>query len=292
MRHLLLLLAALTFAAPAFGQLSVDLKISRRTYVRYEPVLVTVAMTNLSGRDLQLRDGEAQWFGFQVNAAVDENLIPPRNPDYTLEPLELKAGETVKRTVNLNSLFNVGEIGIYRIKATIYSADLNKFFTSRTTNIDVTEGRLISTQTVGVPPGGANGGAMHTVSLLSYQGVDKRYLYARVENRELGTVYCTYRLGHMIDGVAPEMQFDAGNSLYVLHLIGPKTYTLSKIGVNGEFLGQSTYVTTKTRPYLRRLADGKLQIVGGRREVIANTPESSAPPVVKLSDRPAGLPAR
>jgi hypothetical protein len=85
--------------APAYGQLSVDLQIKRRSYLRYEPLLATVAVTNLSGRDLTLRDGDGQWFGFQIHTGEESGLVPPRNTDYGLDPLEIKAGETVKRTV-------------------------------------------------------------------------------------------------------------------------------------------------------------------------------------------------
>ncbi|HEX8312588.1 MAG TPA: hypothetical protein VF614_14795 [Chthoniobacteraceae bacterium] len=287
--RLFLILLAFIAASPAYGQLSVDLQIKRRSYLRFEPLLATVAVTNLSGRDMTLRDADGQWFGFQVHTSVEDGLVPPRNPDYKLDPLEIKAGETVKRTVNLNELFSLSDVGIYRIRATIYAADLNKYFSSKNVNISLTEGRVVRQQTVGVPDGATNAGSMHTVTLLAYQGTERRYLYARVEDKESGTVFCTYQLGHMIDGTQPELQFDRGNNAYVLHLVGPKTYRLTKIGVNGEFLGQSVYTTPKSRPYIRRLADGTLQIVGGKRELAQNTADPAAAPV-NLSDRPANLP--
>lgn len=289
MNRLRLLLFTLSFAAaslPASGQLSVDLQIKRRNFVRYEPILATVNVTNLSGRDLILRDGESQWFGFQITAGGSENLVPPRNPNYHLDPLELKAGATVKRTVNLSSLYSLGEFGNYRIKATIYSNDLNKFFASRADNIQVSDGRVIWQQVVGVPDGMRNGGATHHVSLLEFQD-DKQYLYVRIENRETGVIFCTYQLAPLIAGNEPQVQFDTANNLYILQLVAPKTYGLSKISVNGDYLGQSTYTSTKSRPTLRRLADGTLQIAGGRREVAqTNLPQP------KLSDRPAGLPTQ
>ena len=115
----------------------------------------------------------------------------------------------------------------------------------------------------------------------------------RVEDEEQSYVFCTHRIGHMIDGTTPQMQFDTSNNLYILHLVAPKTYFLTNIGVNGEWLGQHTYNAPKARPALRRLADGTIQIVGGHRMDVA-TRAPGAPPAVappKLSDRPAGLPA-
>jgi hypothetical protein len=288
-RFFLAALGMLLLAESASAQISVDLKITRRTAVRHEPILATVTVMNLSGRDLELRDEGSQWFGFQVSAGATENLVPPRDPNYSLDPLLLKAGETVKRTVNLTTLFPMGELVLYRVHATIFSADLNKFFASRPTTVNITEGRTLWRQTVGAPEG-VEGGGSRTISMLSYQSPERRYLYARVEDEEAGVVYCTYRLGHMIDGTQPEMQFDTGNNLYVLHLVGPKQYVLSKIGINGQFLGQSQYSAGKSRPSLRRLGDGTLQIVGGRREIAQVTPAGEPIAPVKLSDRPANLP--
>ena len=290
MKLRLFLLALLCAAAlPARAQLTVQLDMKRRVHLRYEPIIATVRITNLSGRDLLLQDAEQPWFGFDVTVATTETLVPPRNPDYHLDPLEIKIGETVKRTVDLTRLYGIAEFGTHRVKATIYAAPLNKLFASPARLVEITEGRTLWQQTVGVPDTLKNGGRNHNVKLLEFQD-DKRYLYVRVEDEEQAYVFCTHRIGHMIDGTVPQVQFDTTNNLYILHLTAPKTYLLSNIGVNGEWLGQHTYGAPKYRPNLRRLADGTVQIVGGRRLDIAAQPPAAAP--LKRSDRPPGLPAR
>ena len=290
-RRFLFLLLILAAFAPAHGQISVTLDIKRRLYLRYEPILATVRITNLSGRDLVLHDTEQPWFGFDVTGANTETIIPPRDLGYKLDPIELKIGETIKRTVDLNQLYAISEYGIHRIKATVFAHPLNKFFASKPEVVDIAEGRTLWRQTVGVPDTLPNEGRNHLIKVIEFQS-DKRYLYIRVEDEEQGTIFCTYRVGHMIDGTAPEMQFDTSNNLYVLHLAGPKTYQLTNIGVNGEFLGQHIYDAPKSRPYLRRLVDGTVQIVGGKRRAAqtAGSKGSEGPPP-KLSDRPPGLPA-
>lgn len=291
----LLILCALTLSAhsAAHAQVSLTLDIKRRLYMRYEPILATVKITNLSGRNLLLEDGDQAWFGFDVTGGNTETLVPPRNADYRLEPLELKLGETVKRTVNLTSLYGIAEYGLFRIKATVYVKEMDKLFASKPEVVEISEGRTIWKQTVGVPETLPNAGNNHTIKLLEFQR-DKRYLYIRVEDEEMGRVFCTYRAGHMIDGTNPQVQLDTSNNVYVLHLVGPKTYLLTNVGVNGEFLGQTTYTAPKSRPYFRRLADGTVQLVGGKREAqttAANGAAPDGPPPIKLSDRPAGLPA-
>jgi hypothetical protein len=273
-------------ALTAHGQIAVDLNIKRHAFIRYEPLLATVSITNLSGRDLRLEDIDNQWFGFQING-TDGSLVPPTDPNYHLEPLELKAGESVKRTVNLNTLFSISEFGHYRIKATIYSAQYKKFFVSKPDAFDINEGRLLWQQSVGVPEGQSNAGDTHVVSVLAFQSDEKEHLYVRIEDREKSMVFCTHKLSYMVNSQPPQIQLDANNNLFVLQLLGPKSYMLTKVGINGEVLSQNNYNAPKNHPFMRRLADGKLQLVGARRESIQTAAAQLATP--KLSDRPADL---
>jgi hypothetical protein len=280
------LLCLCALASAVHAQVNVGIEVKKRSYIRYEPLLVTVSLTNLSGRDLLLQDGESQWFSFLVVQGDRDTVLSPRNPDYRLDPLELKIGETVKRTVDLNRLYPVSEYGIHRIRATIYVKELDKYFTSKTANVDITEGRTVWKQTVGVPEAMPNAGGMHEVSLLSAQGASHQYLYCRITDPSTGNVLCMYKLGHIIDNTQFQAQFDATNTLHVLQLVGPKTYNLSQVGVNGEMYGQWIYDAPKFKPMLRRDNTGNLDIVGATRRVEA----AKNGPTPKLSDRPPGLP--
>jgi hypothetical protein len=286
--RLLPLLLALLAVTSAHGQIGVQLSLKRRAFIAHEPIVATVTLTNTSGRELLLEDTpELQWFGFQVNGE-EERIIPPRNPDYGLDSVRLQPGEAVKKSVNLNELYALGDLGSFKVRATVYLAPAKRYFTSRAIQIEITEGRVISRQSVGVPEGMVNAGAIHTFTLLTHYHDEGRMLYVRVQSRDDSTVFGTYILGRLIDGAPPQAEFDVGNNLYVLHLTGKQAWVLTKIGVNGEYMGQTSYDAAKSRPSLRKLANGTLQIVGGRKQsAVAQTP--TAPPV-KLSDRPAGLP--
>ena len=291
LRLFLLALVCAATALPARAQVGVGLEIKRRLHLRYEPIIATVRIQNLSGRDLMLHDEDQPWFGFDVAGVNADMIVPPRNPNYKLDPLEIKVGETVKRTVDLTQLYGISEFGMHRIKATVYSQQLGKMFASKPDLIDISEGKTIWEQTVGVPETLPNAGRNHNVKLIEFQD-DKRYLYVRVEDPEQSYVFCTRKLGHMIDGTTPQMQFDTTNNLYILHLVAPKTYLLTNIGVNGEFLGQHTYEALKTKPHFRRLADGTVQLIGAHRQAaIAKNGGPGIAPPLKLSERPAGLPA-
>jgi hypothetical protein len=130
---------------------------------------------------------------------------------------------------------------------------------------------------------------MRIFSLLSHQVGETNTLYARVEGQDDGMVYCTFPIGRLLDSAPPQAEFDSNNNLYVLHLIGMRAYVLTKISPSGEFGGQINYSAPKTRPTMRRTADGTLQIIGGKREAsVAQINNPTEPP--KLSDRPPGFP--
>ncbi|PZR72926.1 MAG: hypothetical protein DLM52_12010, partial [Chthoniobacterales bacterium] len=71
-------------ALSAQAQIQVDLKFKRLQYIAYEPVIATVQITNLAGRDIELHDDEGQrWFGFEVKTN-DERFLPVA--DHAPEP--------------------------------------------------------------------------------------------------------------------------------------------------------------------------------------------------------------
>jgi hypothetical protein len=72
MRTLACIVLSLLLTEIAWGQVQVELKFKRVQYVAYEPVIAIVQITNLAGRDIELRDDGGQaWFGFEITAAEE-----------------------------------------------------------------------------------------------------------------------------------------------------------------------------------------------------------------------------
>jgi hypothetical protein len=288
LRAAVLWIALLAIAPALHAQIRVEMKLPRRLYIAYEPVVATVSVTNLTGRDVLLDDFEGQkWFSFQISTGEDR-LVPPRDMDYQLTPLMLPAGQTVKRTVNLTSLYPITDFGLYRLRASIYFPELRKYFSSAQSTIEISEGKLIWQQTVGVPEGLQGAGTYRLISLLTFRRPKDNMLYVRVEDKEGGVVYVTAPLGRVLTSNEPQVQLDQKNQLHVLQVVGPKTYLYSRVGLNGESLGTSTYHELQTRPRMRKLASGTVEIAGGQVDAPVATAAAGPPP--KLSDRPASIP--
>jgi hypothetical protein len=284
MKTLLTLVFALAIAASASAQIQVELKFPRVQFVAYEPLIATVQITNLAGRDIELRDGNGErWFGFEITA--DEGrLITPSRP-VSEEPLVIAAGDTVTRKINLAPVYPMQEFGPYHVRAHVFFADLNKFFYSQRKVVQVGDARAIWQKTVGVPVGMPDAGAERTYSLLSNRFPDHTKLYVRVEDRSTGGVYSKFPLGRAIAYGEPQAELDRSNQLHVMHCSAPRTWAYSQIGLNGQLLARSTFMETKTRPQLRRTPEGAIAVRGG----MIDTPvaQSDDKPASKLSTRPS-----
>ena len=271
------------------AQVVVDLSLRRNLYIAYEPLLATIRITNLSGNRLLLADVEGKkWFGFQIET-LDGRPIPPTDPNYEIDPVQLGSGESITRTINLTQLYPMSDFGSYRIRATVYSAELSKFFSSPPLTVEITEGRLLWQQTVGVPGMEGVNGSSRTISLLSHRITERTDLYLRIEDKSSGIVYCTHRLGDFISYGKPEIMLDPSNTIHVLQNNIPREFIYSKVSLNGKILERISYNAPKDRrPQLVRLQDGTITVAGG----IPFDPHATPTPGVvnKLSERPVPLP--
>ena len=288
MKKSALSLLVIFLAGSVHAQIQVELKLKRLQYIAYEPLIATVTVTNLAGRDIELHDDRGQhWFGFEVTGKEGQPIGPvARAGEET--PLRVESGKTVVRKINLTPLYEVHDPGTFHVRANIYFADLNKFFYSPARAFQVINARPIWQTTVGVPEGTSDAGEARTYSLLSNRFADHTSLYVRVENKDSGVVYGTYSLGRIIAYDEPQKEIDRANQLHVLHCAAPRTWAYSHIGLNGQLLKQATFMETKTRPRLRRTSGGEIAVSGGMRD----NPAASAvrPAAPKLSTRPAELP--
>jgi len=282
-------LALLCAVAPSLhAQVDVRVQIERHLYICYEPIIATVTITNMTGRDLTLEDkAPDKWFSFEIMNS--QGLpVPPIASDYHLPPLTIPMGQTAKRRVNLVNLYPVTDYGTYHVRAVIFASSVGKYFASQGVGIEVTEGQMLWQQTVGIPDGQKNAGQNREFELLSFRQPKDNMLYVRIEDHDAGVVYATLPLGRLINGYDPEAQIDASSQLHVLEMVSPKEYLYTRLGPNAEMLGQQDYADLKTRPHLKRLADGDIAIAGGM-EVLPQTAQT-LPVGPKLSDRPAGMP--
>jgi hypothetical protein len=272
---------------PATAQVQVDVALKRSLYMVYEPLICNVTITNLSGGTLTLEDtAREKWFGFQIET-VDGRPLPPINPQYQNQAVEIEAGQRLTRAINITPLYPLSEFGTYRVRAVVHVPQLGKYFVSPQLNLEITEGRQLWQQTVGVPEGLGQGRA-RTFTILAHRLPRTTMLYLRVEDKEAGVIYCTTQLGRFITFASPDIELDGGNQIHILQNTAPKAFLYSHFDVNGKVLKQQAYQAYDARPYLVRKPDASVAVVGGvPYDPKAPPPEQALP---KLDDRPVPLP--
>ncbi len=251
------ILAFLFFLVSLKAQVQVDLSLERNLYIAYEPLLVFVALTNMSGRDLQLESiGSQSWLGFNIRT-VDGRWLAPCNSNES--SVTLKAGSTINRVVNITPLFLLNDFGAYQIAATVFQSDLNRYFRSLPGRFEITQGRLLSQQEAGVP----SSNETRLISFLVHQVAQGSALYLRIEDKTQDVVYCTHQLGGLVAYSEPEMAIDNMQSIHVLQSYAPRKFVYTAVNLDGKVLDRRSYLETKTRPALKKNLDGSITVAGG-----------------------------
>jgi hypothetical protein len=276
-------------ADSVLAQVQVGISFKRNLYMRYEPIICTVSITNRTGSNLLLRDTPAaKWFSIQVET-ISGTPIQPLGAQYSNEPLEIDSGQTARRSVNITPLFPIGEFGSYRVRAAVYVAGLDKYFGSAPLAIEITEGRMLWEETVGVPPDAGLDGRTRTYSLLTHRLPSSTMLYLRVQDRDRGVIYCTTQLGRFLSYGTPDVILDRDNQIHILHAMAPKQFLYSHFDLNGRVQLQQAYQDWGKPPVLVRTTDGGARVMGGSLyDPRATPPERELP---GLGEKPVPLPA-
>ena len=290
-KFLLPALAALLLALglqDAAAQVRVDISFKRKLYVMYEPLIAAVTVHNLSGRPLLLDNtAEHRWLSFNIESA-DGRIIPPNNSDYAFPPAAIEPGEKLPAAFNLTPLFPLQEFGLYRIRASVYVPEFGRFFSSPPLAVEITEGRPIWQEVVGVP-GGDGKPSLRTITFLSHKLSRSTRLYARIEDRENGRLYATHQLGPFLTFGRPDVVLDARNEIHILQNSAPKQFLYTHLDLDGKVIDRQFYVEAGSRPRLAK-QDGGTVVVSGGRPYTPGEEEKAQMEADKIGDRPVPLP--
>lgn len=281
--HRLLAFAILLLASQtlSFGQLNVDLEIGRRQFISHEAVPISVQLTNRAGRELLLHgDGRRSWLNIQV---VDSrgNLVPPFQP-LNFQAAKIPVGRSVAKQINLNALFPIQNHNKYTVY-TIVSLPTGETFQSGRKSFDITKGRTIYDQRVGL------GSQSRDYRLITFSHGRTSFLYFQAELVAERRVVYTYPLGEFLQSKDPEATVDKSGQLNVLYLGAPNRYVHVVIDSRGKVAKRKLYQRGPVRtPRLVAFADGQVEVAGG----ILFDPEAQKAKqaaIRKISERPRVL---
>jgi hypothetical protein len=279
----LLLISFLLLIQTALAQVSVDLRLPRRTFLNGETIPLTVSISNLSGDSLRFQGTARQpWIDFIVKSSRGVPLIPTGRA--AIGRIEIPAGKTLGRTIDLNQLFSFSELGNYSIYAIVRLPDQRTGgFQSRRHLFNIATAKPSWSQVVGVP---GKKGQNHEMRLVRFSSDRKDRLYAQVADQKTGRILRTHHLGEALSLRKPSVALDQQLHMHVLYLATPSFWGHVEVSPEGKLVRQDIYRPGPGgAPQLARLTSGQVKPVGG----ILYDPDAAAKArknTRKASDRP------
>lgn len=287
--------AFVLFAAPAVqAQLIVDIQFEKNVFIAYEAIPVTVTVLNRAGQDVVLAGpNKTNWLSFHVER--DHELVAPARSMPSFKPVLVRQGESYRKTVMLNSIFQMGDYGTYRIRGSVYLPSFQSFHSSEEKKINVTSGTQVWHKGYGQRNFATGGANLREYSLLTHRTGSTSELYVRVRDQDKRSVLSTYSIGKMINIDEPQVTLDGENNLHVLHMGAPKAYAHTVIDGDGNVLKQEVYRDEqRSKPVLKVNQLGGVRVEGGvpddPAKRAAMEKEAGNKVVRRASERPPGLP--
>jgi hypothetical protein len=258
---LLLVPLLLALGGAADGQVSVELKLGRRTFLTGESIPLQVSITNLSGNELRFQGTTDQpWIDFIVSASDGVPMSPIGDP--TFGAVRLPANQTLSRSVDLNRLFPFSELGNFSIYAIVrLPGQRSSGFQSQRLLFSIATAKPSWSQVVGLP---GKPGVSHEMRLVRFSADSKNLLYVQVAEPKTGRILRTHQLGEAVNLRRPTVALDASLNMHVLFIINPEFWAHARVAADGTFIGRDLYRSGPAgNPSLARLPDGSVQAVGG-----------------------------
>jgi hypothetical protein len=291
--RLLTPLMLLSLSMVLSAQLALRLTPDKQRYQCFEPVVVRLTISNVSGNTLEF-GGDTRATQGKVNFIVDRvsgrhsrKFSNMSNPAATLK---LAPGETKELKLILNQYFDMQQEDNYTIRATVSHGRLPRTHISDPVRIDIRDGFVIATRNIGLPSK-SNSDVIKPVqiNLMRFSDVDEEIYSLRAEDEE--NVYAVLRLGPYINGHKPQLELDDSCLFHALLQIRSRLYAYYIFGFEGrnmKLLQKRFYVSADGIPPRLSKSNGYLRITHARlaRNGVDYFEETGAP-----ASAPAAAPA-
>jgi len=253
------MIAVVTTWASASAQLGVNIRMNQSQLLAGEAVLVAVTITNHTGSDLILaNNGRTPWLDMVVKRGSGEPASALGKANFGA--MKIASGQTMTKTIDIASLYNLREPGAYSVSALVRSGSDSNGFISNRLLFSCANVRPDWSQKVGVP---GQPGKNHEFRVTNFTNSQKSLLYAQVVDCKTGVSLQTLCLGEALLFRKPQAAVDRSQTLNILYLATPDFYVHARIDVNGRFLGRDLHKRGASGdPRLMTFADGAVKVAG------------------------------
>jgi len=220
-----------------------------------------VTVSNLSGSELTFAGSQTMpWIDFIVTSSRGVPLTAIGKPAFGA--VRIPSGKAMSRTVDLNKLFALRELGNYSVYAIVRLPGQERGgYQSRRYLFTVSNAKPYWSQVVGDPK---RPGKSQQYRLVQFTGGKKNQLYVQIATHPGGAIVRTHHLGEVLMFRKPSVTIDTSLNMHVLYLITPSIWGHARVAPDGSFLGRDLYRSSAAGdPGLAKLEDGSVRAVGG-----------------------------
>jgi len=261
-------LLAVLLAAEGVADVVMHMKLPRRTYMCYEPVVAEVSLRNTSGQVL-IFGAEPEFRGYMEIELTDPagRPMPGSGKRFELKSMMLRSGVDHRIRVGLSDKVNITKCGTYRVRLIIGHPMLRHEYAGNICQFEVSSGRTFWQRRFGVPKISGNDeiGApppLRDYTLKTLRDGAEVYYYLLVEDEE--NIYAMKRIGMAVGRRQLTCEIDMLNRLHVLLAVQPKLFQHQIFDWQGRRELNKLYKTTNSVPLLYRDgATGDVKVLGG-----------------------------
>jgi hypothetical protein len=271
----------LTLLSIAEAQVAVGISMPQNQLVAGEAALIQCTITNQTGSDLILANaGPLPWLEVNVVRSGDQ----PATQSQRANPgaVQIPAGQSVAKTIDINSFYNIREPGTYRVSVIVRTNSKEEIYSSNSILFHTINLRPDWSTKFGI----AGTKETREFRMMNFTSNKQTMIYVQVMDGKTGTALQTLNLGKALLFRKPQAAIDKQQNMHVLYLANPEFFLYARIDNKGRFLGRDLYTPgAGGDPRLMTFADGSVKVASGIK-FDADAALQQKSKIRKLSDRP------
>lgn len=256
------------FVAVRAQSVSVEVMMDRQYFLPNESLVAKVRVTNYSGQTLILGK-DPDWLTFSVEGKKEYVVAKLGNVPVVGE-YNLDSSRTGTKAVDLAPYFDLSRPGHYTVIASVKIPQWGQTIQSQAKGFDIVRGGRLWEQEFGLPSNPADPPARPEIrrySLVQTTQQNGLLLYFRLSDATDTKVFRIFPIGAMVSFSRPEPQIDKFSNLHVLNQFSARSFIYSVVNPDGLLIVRETYDYSDSKPRLRAVEDGRINVAGGVRRI-------------------------
>ncbi len=228
----LAILALMSLASMASGQITVFAESQKRQFIAHEPTRINITITNRAGQPINFRNTqENPWIEFIVENTNGRPLHALNKVAY--KPTTVPTGRTVTTSFTVSNTFDLSQPGNYSAYAIVRmpGQDVKQGIRSNKVHFTVINGFVSWRQKAGVP---GTAGDTREYRIMNVSGNGQSDLYVQVEDVKRGRMLATYSMGRNLSFRQFKATTDRASNLHVLFLTSPDIHCHTVVNPAGK----------------------------------------------------------